>query len=93
MGPIAGLDAVTKKKILSPCREFNPSRSAHCQELHQLSYSGSLSPGSKDCKTPILVVKWMFVLRSRMISDKERVQISHGDKHLHMPKHFPESES
>jgi hypothetical protein len=41
VGPRAGLDAGTIRKILCPCRGSNPNRPARSQTLYCLSYSGS----------------------------------------------------
>jgi hypothetical protein len=42
VGPRAGLDAGTKRKILCPCRGSNPDRPARSQTLYRLSYRGSV---------------------------------------------------
>jgi hypothetical protein len=41
VGPRAGLDAETRRKILCPCRGSNPDRPARSQTLYCLSYHGS----------------------------------------------------
>jgi hypothetical protein len=41
VGPRAGLDAGTRRKILCPCRGSNPDRPARSQALYCLSYHGS----------------------------------------------------
>jgi hypothetical protein len=40
VGHTAGLEAVAKRKILSPRQELNPGRLAPSQELYRLSYPG-----------------------------------------------------
>jgi hypothetical protein len=40
VGPIAGLDVVTRENLNS-CRESNPDRPVHGQALFRLSYPGS----------------------------------------------------
>jgi hypothetical protein len=41
VGPRAGLDAVSKRKIPSPRRDSNPYHPARSQSLYRLSYPGS----------------------------------------------------
>jgi hypothetical protein len=42
VGPRAGLDAETRRKILCPCRGSNPGRPVRSQSLYWLSYPGSM---------------------------------------------------
>jgi hypothetical protein len=41
VGPRAGLDTGTRRKILCPCRGSNPDRPARSQTLYCLNYLGS----------------------------------------------------
>jgi hypothetical protein len=89
--PIAGLDAVAKRKILSPCRESNTGRPAHRQALYRLSYSGPYFISSRyNCSPqhPVLYGTYSlhgtgYYLKSRLLlSSSKNIPLSYGTRRL-----------
>jgi hypothetical protein len=66
--PRTGLDAVEKRKILSPCRESHPGRPARSQALYRLNY-----PGPKTNRLTSTIPK---ILRGGGDNFKERLKHS-----------------
>jgi len=51
VGPRAGLDAVSKRRIPSPCRKSNPGRLAHNLVTILTELPRQLSSSTENCKT------------------------------------------
>jgi hypothetical protein len=50
VGPVVGLDTVSKRKIPSPCRDSNSDRPARSQSLYQMSYPASYTHTKQQVK-------------------------------------------